>query len=252
MPDDDTTARVARQQNGHTRAPTGLRRSGVRGDTGSPSTYRDPWPWVGLASATAFVILAVLIARRGGLAFDGPVTTAVQALPVPVGVWELITSLGGVILIPIGAAFVLAALLTGHVRLALIAALVLIAAGLFTDAVKDVIARPRPTIDPLVPAPGYSFPSGHTLNSTATYGLLALVAWRTRLPFVTRRAIVAVGVTLPVLVGLSRIALGVHYPTDVLGGWLAGVAFVALAATLIRATGAMGREKDRRRPGPPG
>jgi len=53
-------------------------------------------------------------------------------------------------------------------------------------------------------------------------------------------------VTLPFLVGLSRIALGVHYPTDVLGGWLAGVAFIALAAALIRMTGAMERDLPRR------
>ena len=59
------------------------------------------------------------------------------------------------------------------------------------------------------------------------------------------------GVTLPFLVGLSRIALGVHYPTDVLGGWLAGVAFIALAATLIRMTGAMERDLPRRAPAAP-
>ena len=57
---------------------------------------------------------------------------------------------------------------------------------------------------------------------------------------------VLVGVTLPILVGLSRIALDVHYPSDVVAGWLAGTAFVALAATLISATGAMERT-DRRR-----
>ncbi len=93
-----------------------------------------------------------------------------------------------------------------------------------------------------MPAPGYSFPSGHTLNSTVTYGLLALVAWRARLAVLARRAAVAIAVVLPFLIGLSRIALGVHYPTDILGGWLAGIAFVALGATLIRLTGAMDRD----------
>ena len=201
--------------------------------------HRDPWPWVGLACARAFLVLAALVVRRGGLAFDEPLAAAIQALPIPVEFWEACTFLGGPLLIPIGIAFVLAALLSRRLRLALIVAVVLIVAALFTDLVKDYVARPRPSVNQLVSAPGYSFPSGHSLNSTATYGLLALVAWRSRLPLVVRRAAVVIGVVIPLLVGLSRIALGVHYPTDVVAGWLVGVALVATAATLIRLTGAM-------------
>jgi undecaprenyl-diphosphatase len=205
-------------------------------------TRRDPWPWVGLAGGLAFLVLAALVVRGGGLAFDEPLAAAVQGLPVPAGFWEACTFLGGAtILIPIGIAFVLVAGLSRRLRLALIVAIVLIVAALFTELVKDYVARPRPSMDPLVTASGYSFPSGHTLNSTVTYGLLALVAWRGRLPLAVRRAALVVGVTIPIFVGLSRIALGVHWPTDVLAGWLAGVAFVALAATLIRLTGAMKR-----------
>jgi undecaprenyl-diphosphatase len=212
----------------------------------SRQTRRDPWPWVGLACALAFLVLATLVVRRGGFAFDEPLAAAVQALPVPVGFWEACTFLGGAILVPIGVVSVLGAGLSRRIRLALIIVIVLIGAALFTELVKDVVARPRPTMDPLVTAQGYSFPSGHSLNSTVTYGLLALVAWRTRLRLAVRRAAAVVGVVVPVLVGLSRIALGVHWPTDVLAGWLAGVAFVALAATLIRLTGAMERDLPRR------
>jgi undecaprenyl-diphosphatase len=214
-------------------------------------TPRDPWPWVGLACALAFIVLATLVVRRGGLAFDEPLAAAVQALPIPAWFWEACTFLGGVLLIPIGIAFVLVAALTGRLRLAIIVAVVLIVAALFTDLVKDYVARPRPSVNPLVVVSGYSFPSGHTLNSTTTYGLLALVAWRSRLPLTARRAAVVLGMTIPVLVGLSRTALGVHYPTDVLAGWLVGVALVALAATLIRATGAMERDRPGRPANPP-
>ena len=202
---------------------------------------RDPWPWVGLACALAFLILAMLVVRRGGLAFDEPLAAALQGLPAPVWFWEACTFLGGAILIPIGVALVLAAALSRRVRLAVIVALVLVIAAVFTEVVKELAARPRPTMEPLVPAAGYSFPSGHTLNSTVTFGVLALVAWRSRRSLAVRRAVVVVGVILPVLIGLSRIALGVHWPTDVLAGWLAGVAFVALAATLVGATGALER-----------
>ena len=205
---------------------------------------RDLWPAVGIGCTIAFLIVAVLVARRGGLPFDEPFTAWLQGLPLSIRFWDACTSLGGAFLILVGVAFVVAALLAGRPRLAVIVAITLIASALFTDLVKDYISRPRPTGGPLVPAPGYSFPSGHTLNSTATYGLLAFVAWRSRLPQAIRVAAVIVGVTVPILVGLSRIALGVHYPSDVLGGWLAGMAFVAFGAVLIQVTDALGPPLD--------
>ncbi len=201
---------------------------------------RDPWPAVGIGCTIAFLVVAVLVARRGGLPFDEPFTAWLQGLPLSTRFWEACTSLGGAFLIPVGIGFVVAALLAGRPRLAVIIAVTLIASALFTDLVKDYIARPRPPGGALVPEAGYSFPSGHTLNSTATYGLLAFVAWRSRLPQAIRVAAVIVGVTVPILVGLSRIALGVHYPSDVLGGWLAGMAFVAFGAVLIQVTDALG------------
>jgi membrane-associated phospholipid phosphatase len=198
---------------------------------------------VGLASAAAFLLVAWAVNRSSGLVFDAGIAAAVQALPIPVGVWEVITALGGPALLVVGTVFVLGVLASGRIRLALIVAAILIVAALFVDHVKDVVERPRPPGEPLVPATGYSFPSGHTLNSTVTYGLLALVAVRSRLPFALRRFAVAVGVVVPALVGLSRIALGVHYPSDVLAGWLGGLAFVALGAVLIARTGAMERDR---------
>jgi membrane-associated phospholipid phosphatase len=204
------------------------------------SLRRDPWAWLGLACAIAFVVLATLVVRRGGLAFDGPFSEWLRGLPIPARFWEACTFLGGAILIAIGLALGLAALLTRRYRLALIIAVVLVGSALLTDAVKDLVMRQRPP-DPITGTNGYSFPSGHTLNSTATYGLLAVVAWRSRLSLGLRKVAVVIGVVVPILVGLSRIALGAHWPTDVLAGWLAGTAFVALGAVLIRLTGAMDR-----------
>jgi len=203
---------------------------------------RDPWAWAGVAGVVGFLLLALAVSNRSGLPFDEPVAAAIKGLPIPTGFWEACTFAGGVILVPIGIALVLTALLVRRFRLAIILAAILIGAALFTEVVKEVVARPRPPGEALAPWLGYSFPSGHTLNSTVTYGLLAVVAWRSRLPLLARRGLVAVGVTLPLLVGLSRIALGVHYPSDVLAGWLGGIAFVALGAGLIRTMGAMERD----------
>ena len=204
------------------------------------SLRRDPWTWVGLACAIAFVALATLVVRRGGLAFDEPFSAWLRGLPVPAWFWEACTFLGGAILIGIGFAMGLAALVSRRYRLVMVIAVVLIGSALLTDAVKDLVMRQRPP-DPITGTNGYSFPSGHTLNSTATYGLLAVIAWRSRLSLAIRRLAVTMGFVAPILVGLSRIALGAHWPTDVLAGWLAGIAFVALGAVLIRLAGAMER-----------
>ena len=208
---------------------------------------RDPWIPVGLASAAGFLLVAWAVNGSGGLGFDATAAAAIQRLPVPVGVWVALTELGGFSLVLVGTAFALSALASGRVRLALIVAVILIGAALFTDHVKDVVGRPRPP-EPLISAEGYSFPSGHTLNSTVTYGLIAVVAWRSRLTRQVRTIVGAVGVVVPIVVGLSRIALGVHYPSDVLAGWLGGTAFVALGAVLIVATGAMAPDLPRWRP----
>jgi undecaprenyl-diphosphatase len=212
----------------------------------SPPIRRDPWPWVGLACALAFLALGALVVRTGGPALDERLAAALRDLPIPTWSWAAWTDLGGAgARVPIGVVLVLACVLSGRLRLALVLGATLVAAALLTDLVKNAVARPRPDVNQLVPVSGYSFPSGHTLNSTVTFGLLALVAWRSRLPITVRLAAVVVGVTVPFLVGLSRIALGVHHPTDALGGWLAGIALVALAATLIRVTGAMERDLPR-------
>ncbi len=78
-----------------------------------------------------------------------------------------------------------------------------------------------------VAAQGYSFPSGHSTNAVVVYGSLAAHEKRRRLLWV-------LAVVLPLLVGFSRVLVGAHFPTDVLGGWLLGVLIVALIPWLRR------------------
>jgi membrane-associated phospholipid phosphatase len=110
-------------------------------------------------------------------------------------------------------------------------------------AVNTSIARPRPpTPLHLVAAAGYAFPSGHTTNATIAFGLLAFIATRS----VPRHRWLCVGIAvfLSGAVGLSRVYLGVHWPTDVLGGWILGIAWLCLGA----ATGSGVLQLTRRRP----
>lgn len=210
-----------------------------------PTGRRDPWPVVGFAGAGVFAILLALVIATGLPPFDVPVTGFVQGLGIPADLWVRITDLGGgAVLFPVGVVLGLAGLVAGHPRLTLVVAVVLLGGTLFTDVTKVAVARPRPPWEHVVDASWFSFPSGHSLNSLATYGLLAVVAWRTtRLPALVRGFAVLAGLVLPIAIGLSRVALGVHYPSDVLGGWSAGLAFVAAGAVLIGALRAMDRTR---------
>jgi undecaprenyl-diphosphatase len=82
---------------------------------------------------------------------------------------------------------------------------------------------------PVAAAPGNSFPSGHALDSTVFCGVMLLVC----LPIIPRRLrrlAMALVIALVVTIGVSRVALGVHYPSDVAGGWLLGVAWLGITA----------------------
>jgi undecaprenyl-diphosphatase len=118
---------------------------------------------------------------------------------------------------------------------AFIVAVEVIGTGL-NNLIKIAVDRLRPEwADPVATAPGASFPSGHAMNSMTCYALVASVILFSGL--ITdrrwRRAGAAIMV-LPILIGITRVMLGVHYPTDVLGGWLLGLGWVAAATAVVR------------------
>ncbi len=117
----------------------------------------------------------------------------------------------------------------GHPRLAVFLVVTTLGGGLLDSVVKEAVGRPRPSlVDPVATARGKSFPSGHAMSSTVSYGALLLVF----LPAIGRRyrPVVFTGVVVLVgAIGFSRLALGVHYVTDVLGGFILGLAWLAVS-----------------------
>lgn len=102
--------------------------------------------------------------------------------------------------------------------------------GLLDDALKVAIHRPRPDDFPaLIPQPSsWSFPSGHAMTALVGYGMLAYVLLLVTKTHRTRVVIVIGAAVLILIIGLSRLYLGVHYFSDVVGGYAAGVVWLSI------------------------
>jgi undecaprenyl-diphosphatase len=125
-------------------------------------------------------------------------------------------------------------LLRGHWHGAVAVAVSVTATQAVVYGIKALVARGRPPASTaVVDAAGYAFPSAHAASGVALYGLLALFLLR-RLDGGTRVVFCAFAVAAVGLLGLTRVYLGAHYPSDVLAGWLVGALVAAGAWSLGR------------------
>lgn len=104
---------------------------------------------------------------------------------------------------------------------------VALGAGLLNQAFKFLFRRPRPTIEHLVEQGGYSFPSGHSMGSMILYGALVFLIIQLARKRIIKWIALVCAAGLIFLIGLSRIYLGVHFPSDVIGGFSLGAAWLA-------------------------
>lgn len=145
-----------------------------------------------------------------------------------------ITSLGGVTVLTLMTVLITVYLLLDRKRpIAIFMLLSVLGGWLLSTMLKLGVARPRPEIVPhLIEVHDLSFPSGHAMLSAVTYLTLGALLARAQIYQSTRIYVMAVAVFLTLIIGFSRIYLGVHYPTDVLGGWCAGATW-ALACWMV-------------------
>ena len=195
-------------------------------------------PILALGGVGIVVLLAIAVTSGISDPFDRSIIEAVRAegLRDVLSPLRAITELGSTgAVTAVAILTLLVGVLIGPWLHGVLGAVAISLASLGNEALKAVIARARPDLlDPIVAERGFSFPSGHSALGMAAWGILGVLVMRSRLPLGVRRGIVAVLVVLIVLIGLSRIWLGVHYPTDVLAGWTAGAVIVLVYARLTR------------------
>ena len=195
--------------------------------------------------AFVFVGIASEMAEGDTLAWDRLILTALRSTgdaSDPIGpAWLLksmrdLTALGGVsvlTLVTTLVTFYLAA--SRRVGLALFVAMSTIGGAIGGTVLKALFLRPRPSIVPhLVDVDSLSFPSGHALNSAVIYLTLGALLARAEARRTVRIYVIGVAILLTMLIGISRVYLGVHYPSDVLAGWCAGAAWAALCSSVAR------------------
>jgi undecaprenyl-diphosphatase len=126
--------------------------------------------------------------------------------------------------------------LTKRRREALLVLVLLAAVTAGSEAIKQITLRPRPEAGTASGIPGviYSYPSGHVLEALTILGLVALRLWRSAVALALRLGVAILTVVEVVLVGVARLALGAHYPTDVLAGILGALGALGLYAWFTR------------------
>ena len=132
--------------------------------------------------------------------------------------------------VPLDIALVVVLALTRWKREGVFAGIALGGSALLNLGAKQLFARERPSLwESIHPETTFSFPSGHAMGSMTLAAVLVLLAWRTR----WRWWVAVPALAFALLVGASRVYLGVHFPSDILAGWAAACAWVVLAYLLV-------------------
>jgi undecaprenyl-diphosphatase len=121
-----------------------------------------------------------------------------------------------------------------HKKESFVFAIMLIFGFLLNITLKQIFQRPRPDIDPLLTLTSYSFPSGHAMNAFVFYATLAYFTYHFSGNIKKTLLMTAIVIVLILLVGISRVYLGVHYPTDVIAGYAAGLLWFVLVLVVER------------------
>ncbi|MFE3973519.1 MULTISPECIES: phosphatase PAP2 family protein [unclassified Peribacillus] len=200
---------------------------------------------VSVLSLIGFSFIAFTISAKEYLKFDEVVIALVQGLESPLltSIMKFFTYIGStsaLIILSLFILFFLYKVLKHRLELILFSA-VIIGSPLLNLMVKLFFRRARPDLHRLIEIGGYSFPSGHAMNAFSLYSILTFLLWRHITAKWARVLLILFSMTMILSIGISRIYLGVHYPSDIIAGYLAGGFWIAISIWFFQ------RYQDRRK-----
>lgn len=190
-----------------------------------------------VASLNVFVEITEDLKENELTVFDDALSAAIQSYRSPwlTSIFEFITHLGDRVAYLVGALVVAAFFYFkyGRWKFTLQTILVLLLSSLSNVVLKKVINRERPSFEHLVAVSTLSYPSGHSMSAMAFYGFLIYLSFRfSGSWWIKSASFIGFGLLI-LLIGISRIYLGVHYPSDVIAGFMGGLIWVAFCAVVF-------------------
>lgn len=194
-------------------------------------------------SILIFVMLIVLFGLIAGLAttnniewFDKPIIDFIQSSETPALTDMMIffTSIGsieGVITISIISLLVIYLILK-YRKESLIFVIAILGSTVLNQTLKNIFQRERPTGYRLIEETGYSFPSGHAMAAFTLYLTLTLIIWNNTNSKLGHILVFISAISMILLIGISRIYLGVHYPSDIIAGYIASAIWLLVLFTI--------------------
>jgi undecaprenyl-diphosphatase len=197
-----------------------------------------PSALISILCTVGFAFMALLYSSSYMKSFDSSIISSVQGMEAPAmtTIMKFFTFIGAglpIVIIAVLALIILYFVL-GHRRELILFTTAVVGSALLNVLLKLLFHRTRPDLHRIIEVTGFSFPSGHAMAAFSLYATLIFLLWKKATTGSARVLLLLIGSAFIAAIGISRIYLGVHYPSDVIAGYLASGSWVFLSIWLYR------------------
>lgn len=179
-----------------------------------------------LLSWLILIIYLIAFSLGAFTSLDQQVYQGLQALTSEqlTGIMIVITFLGSTL----GIIIICMICLVTHIKKGFFISINVAIVAILNQLIKFIVARPRPDVIHLVKETSYSFPSAHAMASMAVFGMIAYFLWK------KHKVIAVLTLSIPILIGITRIYLGVHFTSDVIAGFLFSITYLCTVIPVLK------------------